>query len=282
MKLIPTDSNVYQQIEALADQAKVVVFVGLPGTGKSLYINQYYAIARAKNKAVDIIQWDVARKSFETAKLKTIFPIKNGQTHAGTRLSAGLWLVDYIKFWQLQNENKKDKILLIEAPLVGNRFSELAHLQSEPLLESFLSSGQVQFLLPIPSLAVRKKIEADRESQVPESAVSWSGAKLSVMHQLWLDTLDIARKKQLIETKNNAYCPALYSKIYNKILRHRNVTMLEVNEIFDMKIQNEASLHGLINILPRAAEVRQMSTIIQKLYKNRDEMNDKADAWFET
>jgi len=56
--IIPANSPIYQALEKAANTAKVVVFSGLPGVGKSLYINQFQLIAETKGKKVSVIQWD--------------------------------------------------------------------------------------------------------------------------------------------------------------------------------------------------------------------------------
>ena len=79
--IIPANSPIYQALEKAANTAKVVVFSGLPGVGKSLYINQFQLIAETKGKKVRVIQWDIARKSFETKEIAKHYPIENDEVH---------------------------------------------------------------------------------------------------------------------------------------------------------------------------------------------------------
>jgi len=64
--VIPESSSVYKTLAKAAKTAKAVVFSGLPGVGKSLYINQFQIIAATQGKKITVIQWDIARKAFET------------------------------------------------------------------------------------------------------------------------------------------------------------------------------------------------------------------------
>ena len=98
-----------------------------------------------------------------------------GVVHNGVKLSVGKWLTDTVKNWLLSATSDKE-ILLIEAPLVGHRFIELASLQKDLLLEDFFSSDAFQIIAPIPSKKVRAKIEADRKAQISEDAKVWTGA----------------------------------------------------------------------------------------------------------
>jgi len=280
MQYIPTENKIYKQLEDIAHKAMVTVFVGLPGTGKSLYVNQFHAIAKSFKKEIEVIQWDIARKSFETEALAKIFPMKDGQVHAGVKLCAGRWLIAYLQNWHLRTLDYANKILLIEAPLVGNRFSELAHSQDNPELEKFLSSEQVQFVLPIPSREVRKKIEEDRAAQVSESATQWSGAKPSVMRQLWTDTLGIGRRLQLIDSIDGKYDPNNYKKIYTYILRHRNLRVLEVNQIFDVNIKDEKSLHSLKNVIPSTQKIDELAMEIKTQNLTEAEIKEITSHWY--
>ena len=190
--MIPVNDPINLQLQELSKRSKIIVFVGLPGTGKSLFINHFHHIAKSNGQQVQVIQWDVARKEFEKGDLKSFFPTEAGQVHPGVRLSAGQWLLSYLKSWSQRKLVDKQNILLIEAPLVGNRFSELCHIQEDIKLEKVLQSEIIQFVLAVPSEHVRKKIEADRIKQISETAKIWSGAKPSVMIQLWKDTLSLS------------------------------------------------------------------------------------------
>ncbi len=242
--LIPEDSNVYKILDKAISTASAVVFSGLPGTGKSLYINHFLQLAQSKNKKVTVIQWDVARKAFETEKISARFPIKGDTVHNGLKLIAGQWLITVIHEL-LKGHNPELEILLIEAPLVGHRFVEIAKKQSIQELEEFFSSEKFQVIVPIPSIEVRKKIEADRVSQVSEDAKVWSGAKPSVMLMIWKMICGVANDlgKDIPMDGQPPYDPEIYEFVFSEILKHRHMIPLYVNEVFDIEIENETDLH---------------------------------------
>ncbi|MEM8908370.1 MAG: hypothetical protein AAGD05_11035, partial [Bacteroidota bacterium] len=193
MNFLPSNSLIYQQLDALAQSGKGVVFSGLPGFGKSLYVQQFRKLADQYQRPVDLIQWDVARKAFESITLLQQFPMDAGTIHPVIRLAVGQWLLDFLTSWFPQNETT-NRLLLIEAPLVGNRFVELVQTQSNSRLDNYLRSKQVQFVLPIPSVQIRHRIEQARAKDVQETATTWSGAKPSVMLQLYKMICEIAQQ----------------------------------------------------------------------------------------
>jgi len=279
---IPTSHPVFTSLENLAKSSRIVVFVGLPGTGKSLYINQFHQIALQQNRKVEIIQWDVVRKSFETEKISTLYPTIQGQTHAGIRLIASNWLLAYLKKWHGQNVKDNRALLMIEAPLVGGRFSNLVHIQDDTALEKVLSQTSTQFILPIPSNKVRLKIVEERKAQIKEDATKWSGAKPSVLKQLWLDTLHIGNEIGLVNEKTEAYEEMSYATIYGHILRHRNLNKWIIKDKFDIQIENESLLHGLKNSTPSKEEIEKTLFKTQQMYPDNKQINAAVLHWYDT
>ena len=136
--IIPTSSPVFKQLDELAANKQIVIFSGLPGVGKSLYVREFQLIAKSYGRQVDCVQWDVARKSFETEMIMEKFPIKDGTVHNAFKLIAGQWLMDEVALW-IDEHWDSDKLLLIEAPLVGHRFIELVQPSKDKELESYLA-----------------------------------------------------------------------------------------------------------------------------------------------
>jgi hypothetical protein len=281
LNIIPQSSPIYSQLVKLTD-ARIVIFSGLPGVGKSLYINAFKAIAQDADKEIDMIQWDVARKAFETDYISSYYPMGDGTVHNGLKLIAGLWLMDVVKEW-INFNKKSDSILIIEAPLVGNRFIELMHEQLDDDLESFLSSDSCQVVVPIPSIKVRDKIEAERKRQVSEDAKVWSGAKPSVMLMLWKDTCIIANEfgKNIDISGQPPYDPEIYNYVYSKILRHRNYVPLHINEVFEVPDMNEDALH---NHASMCADPDTADTYGKKIIDKYNDyhINEIVDSWYHT
>ena len=97
--IIPTSSPVFGQLDKIAATQQVVIFSGLPGVGKSLYVREFKLIAKSYERPVDVIQWDVARKAFETEYILEHFPMGEGTVHNGLKLIAGKWLMDELSLW---------------------------------------------------------------------------------------------------------------------------------------------------------------------------------------
>ena len=243
--IIPTSSPVFQQLDKLAAEQKVVVFSGLPGVGKSLYIKEFQLIAKSYDRPVDVIQWDVARKAFETESILEHFPMGEGTVHNGLKLIAGKWLMDELSLWVDSNWGS-DRILLIEAPLVGHRFIELAKISADSELEEILSSTDLAVVMPIPTSTVRAKIEEERRRQVKDDAAVWSGAKPSVMLMLWKMTCGIANEfgKNIDMSGQPPYDSAIYKFVFAEILKHRNFVPLIIDEVFDVPPEGEDALHN--------------------------------------
>ena len=281
LNIIPQSSPIYSQLRKLTD-AKIVIFSGLPGVGKSLYINAFQAIAQNADKEIDMIQWDVARKAFETDYISSYYPMGDGTVHNGLKLIAGLWLMDVVKEW-LNFNKKSNSILLIEAPLVGNRFIELMQEQLDDNLENYLSSELCQVIVPIPSKKVRTAIEAERQRQVSEDAKVWSGAKPSVMLMLWKDTCIIANEfgKEIDISGQPPYDPEIYNYVYSKILKHRNFVPLHIDEIFEVPNMEEDGLHNHHSMHADQSTADIYGKKIIEKY-NDYHINELVDSWYHT
>jgi putative phosphoesterase len=280
---IPESSNIFKKLKASAQSTKIVVFSGLPGVGKSLYVNQFKQLAQSLDKTVTVIQWDVARKAFETPEISQRFPTGESMVHNGLKLSVGKWLLDTVKSWLEVNE-KGSGVLLIEAPLVGHRFVELAQRQEDSNLEAFLGSEACQFIVPIPSRKVREKIEADRKAQVSEDAKNWSGAKHSVMELLWKMIGDIANTmgKQIPIDAQLQYEPEIYEFVFSKVLKHRHMVPLYIEEIFDIEIDNEDQLHEVGSIKANSETANKFGKLIMDLHPTDETIDPIVNDWFNT
>ncbi len=281
--LIPLHSPVYKNLELAAETAKAVVFSGLPGVGKSLYINQFQLIAAAKGKQVTVIQWDIARKSFETDEIFERFPMGDGTVHNGVKLGAGKWLIDTIKDW-LKSHTSDEELLLIEAPLVGHRFIEVATIQEDTFLENFFRSPAFQIIVPIPSRRVRAKIEADRSAQISDDAKVWSGAKPSVMLMLWKMVCGIANEfgRTIPMEGQPPYDPEIYEFVFAKILQYRHFIPLHINEIYPIVIVNESELHDTGSLAADAITANEYAKAIANQYPDLEEIDLVVNGWYLT
>ena len=280
--IIPTSSPVFKQLKEIAESSQVVIFSGLPGVGKSLYIREFQLIAKSLDIPVDIIQWDVARKAFETAFIAEHFPMGKGTVHNGLKLIAGKWLIDEVDLW-IEQYLKTKRILLVEAPLVGHRFIELVTRNSDSDLEAVLSSSATKVVMPIPSKQVREKIEEDRARQVDESAKVWLGAKPSVMLMLWKMTCEIANEfgKQIDLSGQPPYDPDIYEFVFGHILKHRNFVSLKIDEVFSVPEESEAALHSTDSIVADSETADHYGQIVIDNYTEKQLDNITAN-WYKT
>jgi len=281
--VIPINSPVYQTLAKTANNAKAIVFSGLPGVGKSLYINQFQLIAESLEKKVTVIQWDIARKSFETKEIAEHFPMGEGVVHNGVKLSVGDWLIDTIKVWLEQHKDDKE-LLLIEAPLVGHRFIELAKIQADESLEAFFKSADFQILIPIPSKTVRAKIEADRMRLVADDAKTWIGAKPSVMLMIWKMICGIANKfgRSIPMEGQPPYDPEVYEFVFKKILQHRHFTALKIDEIYKVAVAKEADLHDTGSLAADADTANEYAANLRQQYPDLEEIDTIVADWYLT
>src|SRR3954471_19004712 len=97
--VLPQDSELYRRLYAAAVERRCVFFAGLPGVGKSLLLQQLSLIAHEAGRKVSLLQWDVARGSFETPEILARFPEVDGVTHAVIRKAAGLWARGAVATW---------------------------------------------------------------------------------------------------------------------------------------------------------------------------------------
>ena len=281
--IIPESSPVFSTLKKAAETAKAVVFSGLPGVGKSLYINQFQRIAANAGKKVTVIQWDIARKAFETIAIAKRYPMGDGVVHNGVKLCAGKWLTDTIKDW-LTTHQEASELLLIEAPLVGHRFIELAKVQEDVVLETFFKSPAFQMIVPIPSKRVREKIEADRRAQIAEDAKTWVGAKPSVMLMLWKMICGIANEfgKNIPMDGQPPYDPAVYEFVFGKILQHRHFIPLSIDEIFAVNVENEADLHNTGSLAADEITAKKCCDFVAATYPSDADLDAVVDGWYLT
>lgn len=281
--IIPETSPVFQSLKKAALSAKAVVFSGLPGVGKSLYINQFKNIAAAEGRSITVIQWDVARKAFETPEISARFPMGEGVVHNGVKLSVGLWLLDTIKKW-LERHNQNEDLLLIEAPLVGHRFIEIAKIQEDDSLEQFFKSEQFQVICPIPSKSVRAKIEADRAAQVAEDAKVWTGAKPSVMLMLWKMICGIANEfgRKIPMDSQPPYDPEVCEFVFGKVLKHRHFIPLHVDEVFEVNIEDEKDLHNTGSLAADVPSANHFAKLIMEAHPSDETIDAVVKDWYLT
>ncbi len=279
-KLILTpNSELYTSFQETIKDKKIVLFAGLPGVGKSLYLQQLSLLAKQAHRNVHLLQWDVTRASFETPDILAKYPEINGVTHAGIRKAVGLWARQGIKNWHDKHQNQAD-ILIGEVPLIGNRLIELVQKQNDAT-ESILASQETLFILPVPSKRIRNLIEQARAKSIshPQHERENADAPPNVLALLWQDVQELAVHLKLSQTKQASYDPMIYAGVYEQLMKHRNQITLHIDE----NLKPSGSVYDLNNIKSElAASPEEVKTILHYIDQNYspEELERSVANWF--
>lgn len=226
--ILPEESPIYRCFLDLIGSADLVFFAGLPGVGKSLLLQQLTLMALEAGRRAHLVQWDTARQPFETPRL----PLERGATHPLVIKAAGTWLREALCEWD-RSHSQTDAILIGEAPLIGGRFMEIAR-PADDKAEPLLADKRCQFVLPLPSRAVRALIESRREASIanPAHENEARDAPPDLLRALWRDLLQVARDLGFADDTDNdrTYSPQIYEATYRHLLRHRQVRALPIDE----------------------------------------------------
>jgi len=216
-------------LRRLADRRMIFV-AGLPGTGKSLLVNQLVHIAVRVGRLVHLLQWDVARPPFEASEAGRRYPQVGGVTHAVVRKATGLWARGALVAWDARHP-APEHLLIGETPFVGNRFVELAH-RLDDRAEALLTAASCRFAIAVPSREVRRFIEAERErrSATPRHPREREDAPPRVLRDLWRDLASI-ELPSTGDAPAPPYDPLLYQRVYERVLRHRPREVLTLDAI---------------------------------------------------
>ena len=217
------------QLRGLAAH-RLVFFAGLPGTGKSLLLHQLVHLAVATGRRVHLLQWDVARPVFEASPAGQRYPLVDGVTHPVIRKAAGLWVRQAVVEWSDRHPGP-ERMLIGETPFVGGRFIELAR-RIDDRAEALLASPSCRFVLAVPSPEVRRFLESERErrSASPLHPREREDAPPSVLRDLWRELVEVARSLG-IDGPDREYDPGPYQRVFEGVLRHRNVDVVPLDVI---------------------------------------------------
>lgn len=217
------------QLRGLAAH-RMVFFAGLPGTGKSLLVHQLAHLALGAGRSVHLLQWDVARPVFEASPAGRRYPLTGGVTHAVIRKAAGLWVRQALVAWDERSPGPAH-LLIGETPFVGSRFIELAG-RLDDRAETVLTSPSCRFVIAVPSREVRRFLEAERErrSANPLHPSEREDAPPRVLRDTWRELAEVARRLG-VSPPSDDYDPAVYRRVYERILRYRNVEIVPLDVI---------------------------------------------------
>jgi len=239
--VVEADRRLAAQVRGLAAR-RMVFLAGLPGTGKSLLVHQVAHVAAATGRTVHLLQWDVARPVFEASPAGRRYPLAGGVTHAVIRRAAGLWVRRAIAAWHDRHRGA-EHLLVGETPFAGNRFVELAR-QLDDAAELLLAAPDCRFAIAVPSVEVRRFLEAERERRAaqPRHPREREDAPPEVLRALWRDLARVAthlgiapaggaREDPMGDGTPPPYDPDVYRRVYAAVLRHRHVEAVALEVI---------------------------------------------------
>jgi hypothetical protein len=232
--VLQVDHRLAEQVRGLVDRRMVFV-AGLPGTGKSLLVHQLAHLADRERRSVHLLQWDVARPVFEASPAGRRYPMIDSVTHAVIRKAAGRWVRHALAAWNDRHAGA-EHLLIGETPFVGSRFVELAQ-RLDDRAESLLAARSCRFVITVPSAEVRGHLEAERERRAasPLHPREREDAPPHMLRDLWRDLAAVARRLGITpgcdDDREVMYDPAVYRRVYETILRHRNVEVVALDVI---------------------------------------------------
>lgn len=276
--VIPVDSALRNTLEQHAASDRMIFFAGLPGVGKSLMLQQTVLIAAMLGRKVSLLQWDVARIAFEQPDLLKRYPEVAGVTHAGIRLAAGSWVRGAIRRWA-ETKSSERNLLVGEVPLVGNRFVEVARPEPDPA-EALLTASSATFFVPVPTLEVRREVEAarQREMAAPGHAREVANASPGVLEALMREIRQLAARLGIPCGEGNGYDPELYLAVYGRLLQHRHFVPLRIGDFLAVEGSPHILPDGIEDIVPSLGDVRLHADALAPL--SDDTLQAKAEAWW--
>jgi len=230
MTLVQRDPALHAHLGRLAREARIVVMAGLPGTGKSLVIHQLAHRAVNEGRRVHLLQWDVARPVFEASAAGRRYPVIDGVTQPMIRTAVGLWARRAIAQWQRRCAGR-EHLLIGEAPLIGGRLIELARRRDDEA-EPVLADASCRFVVSVPSAAVRRHVEAERErrASTPRHDREREDAPPHVLRELWNGVRAAADALGIVVAGGaRSYDPDVYRRVYEAVLvdRHPEIVALD-------------------------------------------------------
>lgn len=269
----------HQVLCATAQDARIAVICGLPAMGKSLLLCELAVIAGQRGRVVHCLQWDITLQSFNQAQIAAAYPEIAGITHPVVRCAAGLWVRRAVSDWWSRHSDPRH-LLVIEAPLVGRRFSELA-LVARDSAEATLGSDVASFLVPTPTTEVRAAIHAARiaSTAAPRHLLDEKNARPTVVDALWREIAAVADDLGIARHADSSYSPEIYFGVYARLLQCRRVVRVPVQQIVDELTSPYVHQASTVEIAPTAHEAVRLVRAIEAL--GTEEAVRSARQWYE-
>lgn len=255
-------------LSALAREARLVFFAGLPGTGKSLLIRDLAHLAHGQRRRVHLLQWDVARPVFEACAAGARYPQERGVTHGMIRLAVGRWARTAVAAWHAGHG--REDLLIGETPFIGNRLIELARPAADAA-ENLLASPATRFVLPVPSRTLRAHLEAERARRAgrPLHPREREDAPPEVLRALWREVAGGERP----------YDPDLYQAFYVRLLAHRHAVVLPLDTIVPAAVSAYDLRVPTRDLVPTAAEAGRFIGEVEASHPDPADAQRAIDGW---
>lgn len=259
--ILPVGSLLRNRFEALARTQRMVFMTGLPGVGKSLLVRQLAILAHQAGRRIHLLQWDSARRVFETPAIQERYPEIDGFSHPAVKKAVGLWARDKMVEWHESHPQAAD-MLIAEAVFIGNRLSELiepAADRAEPLLASDL----LRFVLPVPTREVRALIEEarGRTTRAPRHPLEQLDARPNVVRALWDEVYREATGKGPAP-----YDPEIYTGVFLKWLAARHVEVIPIDQPLDGSVSAYDRGVPVADLVASPDEVATTMAIVDRMF----------------
>ncbi len=271
------------RLRRLAGERRAILFAGLPGTGKSFLAHRAAEFAHAAGRPVHLLQWDVVRPVFEAAPAGRRYPMRNGITQPIIRRAAGIWARGAVARWDASQSG--DAVLIGECPLVGHRFVELARPAADAA-ERLLAGAACVFVVPVPSVEVRRALEADRNQRSRERRHEREreDALPAVLHALWDDVVEAARRLGVAERRadlSSPYDPEIYADVYRRVLGRRGACVLEIDRLMRSSVPSVyAYSFPTHDVVPTSAEADEQITAVEAAYPDPGVLDREVARWY--
>ena len=285
--LLDPTSPLHSTLAGLAAQARAVFLAGLPGTGKSFLIHQLAQLAHREGRAISLLQWDVARPAIENHAAARAYPACRGVTHGIVRVAVGRWAREAVARWAAHAE-PSSALLVGETPLAGHRLVELIR-PLDDAAEPLLSDPRTRFVVPVPTREVRRHLEAERARRAaqPRHPREREDAPPEVLRDLWRHLTGVAAALDLAGAPAVGapapYDPALYTAVYQHVLRRRHVDVLPIGAILPAATMSPYDLGISVDDLrPRADEAERLIAETGRDWADPAALEAALDRWYAT
>ena len=278
--VIDEASPLFAALAALAREARLVFFAGLPGTGKSLLIRELAYLAHRRGRRIHLLQWDVARPVFEASDAGRLYPQERGITHGLIRLAVGRWARAAVARWHKVHP-AFDDLLIGETPFIGHRLIELARPGRDEA-EPVLAAPSTRFVIPVPSRALREHVEAERmrRTQAPLHPREREDAPPDVLRALWGEVATVAGALG-VTSAAAGYDPDVYRRVYERLLARRHAQALPLDtrlptgdvSAYDVRVTTT-------ELLPSPAETAQFIHEVEASHPGPPDVGRAIDGWY--